>query len=113
MGQIHSKELTNVLVIVVRYFGGILLGTSGLINAYKEASAAAITNAEIEEEIVKTAISVKFKYHQLNDIMRVVKEQDLDVSCQEFGFDENTITLLVRNSQLDAVNEKIKQILIF
>ncbi|MBO7316328.1 MAG: YigZ family protein, partial [Paludibacteraceae bacterium] len=106
-------QLTNILVIVVRYFGGILLGTSGLINAYKEASAAAITNAEIEEEIVKTSISVKFKYHQLNDIMRVVKEQDLDVSGQEFGFDENTITLLVRNSQLDAVSEKIKQILIF
>lgn len=113
LGQINSHQLTNILVIVVRYFGGILLGTSGLINAYKEASAAAITNAEIEEEIVKTAISVKFKYHQLNDIMRVVKEQDLDVSGQEFGFDENTITLLVRNSQLDAVNEKIKQILIF
>ncbi len=113
LGQINSHQLTNILVIVVRYFGGILLGTSGLINAYKEASAAAITNAEIEEEIVKTSISVKFKYHQLNDIMRVVKEQDLDVSGQEFGFDENTITLLVRNSQLDAVNEKIKQILIF
>ena len=113
LGQINSHQLTNILVIVVRYFGGILLGTSGLINAYKEASAAAITNAEIEEEIVKTAISVKFKYHKLNDIMRVVKEQDLDVSGQEFGFDENTITLLVRNSQLDAVNEKIKQILIF
>ena len=113
LGQINSHQLTDVLVIVVRYFGGILLGTSGLINAYKEASAAAITNAEIEEEIVKTAIPVKFKYHQLNDIMRVVKEQDLDVLSQEFGFDENTITLLVRNSQLDAVSEKIKQILIF
>ncbi|MBO7315559.1 MAG: YigZ family protein, partial [Paludibacteraceae bacterium] len=54
LGQINSHQLTNILVIVVRYFGGILLGTSGLINAYKEASAAAITNAEIEEEIVKT-----------------------------------------------------------
>ncbi|MBO5849763.1 MAG: YigZ family protein [Paludibacteraceae bacterium] len=112
LGQINSCQLTNVLVIVVRYFGGILLGTSGLINAYKEAAAAAIENAQIEEKIVKSAIQVTFKYPQLNDIMRVVKEQDLEVSGQEFGFDENKMTLWVRNSQLNAVKEKIKQILI-
>ena len=112
LGQINSCQLTNVLVIVVRYFGGILLGTSGLINAYKEAAAAAIENAQIEEKIVKSAIQVTFKYPQLNDIMRVVKEQDLEVSGQEFGFDENKMTLWVRNSQLNAVKEKRKQILI-
>lgn len=112
LGQINSCQLTNVLVIVVRYFGGILLGTSGLINAYKEAAAAAIENAQIEEKIVKSAIQVTFKYPQLNDIMRVVKEQDLEVSGQEFGFDENKMTLWVRNSQLNSVKEKIKQILI-
>ena len=112
LGQINSCQLTNVLVIVVRYFGGILLGTSGLINAYKEAAAAAIENAQIEEKMVKSAIQVTFKYPQLNDIMRVVKEQDLEVSGQEFGFDENKMTLWVRNSQLNAVKEKIKQILI-
>ena len=112
LGQINSCQLTNVLVIVVRYFGGILLGTSGLINAYKEAAAAAIENAQIEEKIVKSAIQVTFKYPQLNDIMRVVKEQDLEVSGQEFGFDENKMTLWVRNSQLNVVKEKIKQILI-
>lgn len=112
LGQINSHRLTNILVVVVRYFGGILLGTSGLINAYKEAAADAIANAQIEEKIVKSAIQLTFKYHQLNDIMRVVKEQDLEVSAQEFGFDENKMTLLVRNSQLSAVNEKIKQILI-
>lgn len=112
LGQINSCQLTNVLVIVVRYFGGILLGTSGLINAYKEAAAAAIENAQIEEKIVKSAIQVTFKYPQLNDIMRVVKEQNLEVSGQEFGFDENKMTLWVRNSQLNAVKEKIKQILI-
>ncbi len=112
LGQINSCQLTNVLVIVVRYFGGILLGTSGLINAYKEAAAAAIENAQIEEKIIKSAIQVTFKYPQLNDIMRVVKEQDLEVSGQEFGFDENKMTLWVRNSQLNAVKEKIKQILI-
>lgn len=112
LGQINSCQLTNVLVIVVRYFGGILLGTSGLINAYKEAAAAAIENAQIEEKTVKSAIQVTFKYPQLNDIMRVVKEQDLEVSGQEFGFDENKMTLWVRNSQLNAVKEKIKQILI-
>lgn len=112
LGQINSCQLTNVLVIVVRYFGGILLGTSGLINAYKEAATAAIENAQIEEKTVKSAIQVTFKYPQLNDIMRVVKEQDLEVSGQEFGFDENKMTLWVRNSQLNAVKEKIKQILI-
>lgn len=112
LGLINSHRLTNVLVVVVRYFGGVLLGTSGLINAYKEAAADAIANAQIEEKIVKSAIQLTFKYHQLNDIMRVVKEQDLEVSAQEFGFDENKMTLLVRNSQLNAVNEKIRQILI-
>ena len=111
LGQINSCQLTNVLVIVVRYFGGILLGTSGL-SQTNQAAAAAIENAQIEEKIVKSAIQVTFKYPQLNDIMRVVKEQDLEVSGQEFGFDENKMTLWVRNSQLNAVKEKIKQILI-
>jgi uncharacterized YigZ family protein len=97
LGQIHANGLTDILVIVVRYFGGIELGTSGLIVAYRSAAAAAIANAEIAARTVDTTMTVVFEYPYLNAIMRIVKEehptiisQKLEMTCE--------MTLRIRES---------------
>ena len=89
LGQINSSELTNVLIIVVRYFGGTLLGTGGLIRAYKDAAAVAIAEANIIEKTVDDNIKIHFEYVLLNDVMRVLKQfesvkwsQDFRESCR-------------------------------
>lgn len=79
LGQINSRNLTDVLVIVVRYFGGILLGTGGLITAYKQAAAEALDVAGIEERAVQHQLRVQFNYEHMNDVMRVIKEEDARV----------------------------------
>ena len=92
LGQINSHELTNILLIVVRYFGGILLGTSGLITAYKIASLDAINNAEIVEKTVDITINIQFDYLLLNDVMRIVKETNAQIFKQEF---DNQCSLII------------------
>ena len=87
LGQINSHELTNVLILVVRYFGGTLLGASGLIKAYKEAAAAAIGNAEIVEETVDENIAIRFDYVLLNEVMRVLKQFEHVHWTQDFNED--------------------------
>lgn len=87
LGQINSNELTNVLVLVVRYFGGIKLGTGGLIVAYREAAALAIAEAEIVELTVDLQTSILFEYPLMNDVMRIVKDLDATVLAQEFEMD--------------------------
>jgi uncharacterized YigZ family protein len=79
-----SKEITNILVIVVRYWGGTLLGVPGLINAYKSATEEVLTNAEIIEKTVNDVYKVTFGYVQMNDIMKVVKDFDLKIRNQQF-----------------------------
>lgn len=86
LGQINSFELTNILIIVVRYFGGILLGTGGLITAYKEAAADAINNAEIIEKIIELPLSIHFSYELMSEVSRLVKEFDLQVINQKFEY---------------------------
>ena len=76
LGQINSNELTDILIIVVRYFGGIKLGTSGLIVAYKAAAAEAIAAATIIEKTVDEDVTVMFEYPFMNDVMRIVKEEE-------------------------------------
>ena len=75
-GQIQSFDLTNVLIVVVRYFGGTKLGVSGLINAYREAAADAIRNAVIVEKTVDEILRIRFSYLVLNDVMKVIKEEN-------------------------------------
>jgi len=89
LGQINSYELTDVLILVVRYFGGTLLGTGGLIKAYKEAAVEAITNAEIVEKTIDGVIEIYFDYILLNEVMRILKqfeelrwEQNFGESCE-------------------------------
>lgn len=86
-GQLLSADLTNTLIVVVRYFGGILLGASGLANAYKAAARDAIANATIEERTVDVVYRVLFEYLQMNDVMRILKEQGLQPRNQQFNLD--------------------------
>lgn len=88
LGQLNSRELTNVLVVVIRYFGGILLGTGGLITAYREAASDALENAGKVQKQVEMVLTIYFDYPHINEVMRRVKEQqsviiaqDLRMSC--------------------------------
>ncbi len=87
LGQLISFDVTNVLLIVVRYFGGVLLGTGGLINAYRSASADALNNAEIITNIIEIRYRLKFTYKELNDVMQVVKQENLSVVETVFEVD--------------------------
>lgn len=77
LGQIQSYDLTNILIIVVRYFGGTLLGVSGLINAYRNAAQNAINNAEIIEKLVEKQLFIKFDYGVMNEVMKIFKDEKL------------------------------------
>jgi putative IMPACT (imprinted ancient) family translation regulator len=87
LGQINSNELTNILIIVVRYFGGIKLGTSGLIVAYRTAAAQAISEATIIEKTVDEDITVYFEYPLLNNVMHIIKKQSVNIISQQFDMD--------------------------
>ncbi|NDP21232.1 MAG: YigZ family protein [Paludibacter sp.] len=84
LGQINSRELTNVLVIVVRYFGGVLLGTGGLTTAYKEAAADALNLAAIIEKTVDVIITIHFDYVQTNEVMHIIKDSNARIIEQSF-----------------------------
>ncbi len=105
LGQINSNQLTDILIIVVRYFGGILLGTGGLIVAYKEAAAEAIRNAEIVEETVKANISIRFDYGLLNDIMSICKQLNAEIAEQKF---DNECQINIRINKSDEPLAKSK-----
>lgn len=106
LGQINANELTDILVIVVRYFGGIKLGTSGLIVAYRSAAAEAIAAAEVEERTVDAECTVIFEYPFLNDIMRVVKEMQLAIVSQTFEANCE-MTLRIRQSQEETLKNRL------
>lgn len=85
LGQIRSFDLTNVLIVVVRYFGGIKLGVGGLITAYREAAADALRNAVIVEEEVTVAVQFTYPYERTPDVMRLVKDIELSITDQQYG----------------------------
>lgn len=89
LGQINSCGLTNILIVVVRYFGGTLLGVPGLINAYKTAAAEAIRNAEIIECTVKDYYKITFPFESMNDVMKILKDEGAGQSDQLFDFECN------------------------
>jgi len=104
-----SMDVTNILVVVVRYFGGTLLGVPGLINAYKTATQDALANAQIVEKTVNDVYELKFDYLQMNDVMRIVKETDLGVLSQDF--DTNCkITFEIRKLQVNEVIGRMEKI---
>ena len=89
LGQINSRELTNILVVVIRYFGGVKLGTSGLIVAYREAAAEALSAATVIEKTIEETVTFTFPYVMMNSVMRVVKE--LNPRIVEQKYDETCI----------------------
>ena len=109
LGQINAHELTDILIVVVRYFGGTKLGTSGLIVAYRTAAAAAIEDAQIETRYVEDIIDYSFTYPLLNEVMRVVKELEPRIVSQTF---DNTchISLAIRKSQAAELRQRLQQL---
>ncbi len=107
LGRIDSFGLTNVFVVVVRYFGGTLLGASGLINAYKKAAADALTNAEVIERIVEDIYTLSFDYEHMNTIMASLSKQGLNMIDQNFG-DKAAIDIAIRKSDVKSVLRVIK-----
>lgn len=109
LGQIRSHNLTNTLIVVVRYFGGTKLGVSGLINAYKTSASMAIEENEIIEEQVKERVSIHFPYPVMNDVMKLVKQYELEIIDQEMTLDCK-ITLEFREKLKETVLETLEDI---
>lgn len=109
LGQINSNGLTDILIIVVRYFGGIKLGTSGLIVAYRTAAAEAISAANIIEKTVEEDTCIMFEYPFMNDVMRIVKEEGPSITDQ--GYDTDCrMTLRIRRSAIPRLHERLRKV---
>lgn len=109
LGQIQSNDLTNILIVVIRYFGGIKLGVSGLICAYREAAADAIRQAVIVEKTVDELLRIRFSYLVMNDVMKIVKEESPEVL--ERNFELNCEMLLaIRQKNMPALRSRLEQV---
>ena len=110
LGQINSNELTDILIVVVRYYGGVNLGTSGLIVAYREAASDAISHATIETRQVEDIVKYSFAYPQMNDVMRIVKDMNPRIISQTY---DNTceIVLSIRKSEAEQLRNKLKSLI--
>ena len=106
LGQINSAELTDVLIVVVRYYGGVNLGTSGLIVAYREAAADALAHAETEVRQVEEVVEYDFPYVMMNDVMRIVKDMQPRIVSQTY---DNTcqIRLAIRKSEAETLRQRL------
>lgn len=109
LGQINANTLTNILVIVVRYYGGVNLGTGGLIVAYREAAADAIAHSETVVRQVEEVVSYSFSYPMMNDVMRIVKDMSPRILSQTYG---NTceIRLAVRQSEAEQLRNRLQRL---
>ncbi|MBR4644105.1 MAG: YigZ family protein [Bacteroidaceae bacterium] len=110
LGQINSNELTDIIILVVRYFGGVKLGTSGLIVAYRTAAAEAIANAEIETRTVDEEYTFSFEYPLMNSVMKVARDMDARIVSQSYDMDCQ-MTLSIRKGKMQDLQEKIKKAL--
>ncbi|MFC6100701.1 YigZ family protein [Olivibacter domesticus] len=106
LNTLLSNDLTNILVVVVRYFGGTLLGVPGLINAYKTASQEALAEASIVERTVNDVYQLHFDYPQMNDVMRIMKEDQLTVLKQDFEV-SCSLTFEIRQTQVNHTIAKL------
>ncbi len=109
LGQINSRELTDVLVVVVRYYGGVNLGTGGLIVAYREAASEALNHAKEESRQVEELVKFEFPYVMMNDVMRVVKDMQPRIVSQQY---DNTcsITLSIRKSEAETLRGRLAKL---
>lgn len=108
-GQIQSFEFTNILVIVVRYFGGIKLGVGGLVQAYKTTAQLTLQEAEIEEKLITEELRIRFEYPLMNKVMRVVKEQNLNIT-QQLLTENCELHLAIRQSDYQRMQELFENI---
>ena len=108
-GQLLSADLTDTLVVVVRYFGGVLLGASGLANAYKTAARDAIEHAEIIEKTIDIRYRLYFEYATMNDVMRIIKDFNLVPTNQDFNLDCR-LDVSVRQSQSNRLYDAVAQL---
>lgn len=109
LGQINSKELTDILIAVVRYFGGIKLGTGGLIVAYREAAAEAISDSDIVEKTVDCKISFSFEYPFMNDVMKIVKDLESSIIDQSYDMD-CLMTLEIRKARFEELKNRLEKV---
>ena len=109
LGVINSNELTDILIVVIRYFGGVKLGTSGLIVAYRAAAQDAVDNAEIIEKTVDEDISIVFEYPFLNGIMKIIKEDNPQIISQEFEMDCE-MTLRIRQGDAEKLKARLLKV---
>lgn len=109
LGQINSNELTDILIVVVRYYGGVNLGTGGLIVAYKTAASEAIADSEIEIRQVEETITYNFPYVMMNDVMRIVKDMQPRIVSQSY---DNTceIKLSIRKSEAEQLRSRLAKL---
>lgn len=110
LGQIDSFELTNVMIVVVRYFGGTLLGTSGLIHAYKSSAAEALQQAEMEERIVEDIYNITFDYALMSNVMNAVKKLNVEIIKQEFE-NEGKLEIAIRQSEVPQTLLQLKSLI--
>lgn len=104
LGQLQSFDVTNILIVVVRYFGGTLLGVGGLINAYRNATADALKNAEIKTKLIEQYFDLQFTYNKLNEVMHIIKQKNLNIVTTNFA--ENCkLTFSVRKSEAKKTEE--------
>lgn len=109
LGQLLSREITNCLIVVVRYFGGTKLGVPGLIAAYKESAAAVLDEAKVIERTVDTTVKVDFSYVVMNDVMRIIKDEQPTIVEQIFD-NLCSMTLSIRNSKAELVIGKLRKV---
>lgn len=109
LGQINSAELSDILIVVIRYYGGVNLGTSGLIVAYRTAAADSIEHCEIVEHQVEELVKYDFPYVMMNDVMRIVKEMSPRIVSQQY---DNTcsITLSIRKSEAEQLRSRLQKL---
>jgi uncharacterized YigZ family protein len=108
-GQIQSFELTNVLIVVIRYFGGVKLGTGGLIQAYRAAAKDAISNGKIITKTWTSSLEIRFDYLLMNDVMRIIKDESLRIITQESS-EQTRILLEIRKGNLEIVIRKFSSL---
>lgn len=109
-GQIQSKDLTNILIVVIRYFGGIKLGIPGLINAYRSSAKDSLERARIQTKTIDEEYRVTFEYPVINDVMKIMKDESAAILHQDFTDITCSIRFHVRRSQGDVVRDKLNKI---
>lgn len=109
LAQMQAKQLSDVMVVVVRYFGGVLLGTGGLVVAYREATVDALNNTTVYTKIVEQALTIQCAYPQLNEVMKIIKDNNLTIVSQTLEI-SCSLKVQIRLSNFETITERLKQV---